>query len=123
MLELFCLFIFSEKEYVGEVELSFACFLVGLSLDSLEAWKRFVILACRCQSAVMQRPTFYTSLLNTLHTQLQHIPEDFLVDIVESENAVYMSLRDIFRTTLTSEGVDRRLKKIAQNFSQKLSEK
>jgi A1 cistron-splicing factor AAR2 len=108
---------------VGELQFAFVCFLVGQSLEAFEHWKQLVRLLCSCEDAVTRRREVYDEFLSALEAQLAEIPEDFLVDIVASNNIVYHSLRSLFRTLQLSETADDRLKSKAKRFQERLTVK
>ncbi|XP_075230621.1 protein AAR2 homolog [Lycorma delicatula] len=113
----------SPSDIIGELQFAFICFLVGLSLESFEHWKQLVSLFCSCDLAVKRRASLYQQFFEALEVQLEEVPEDFLVDIVSSNNIIYQSLRDLFRTIQESDRVDGRLQSKAERFKEKLSEK
>jgi len=108
---------------IGELQFSFICFLVGQSLESLEHWKSLIVLLCKCQSAVIRHRELYFKFLSCIETQLEHIPEDFLVDIVSSNNAIYMGLRNLFMTIFTTDKIEPRLRCAAERFQERLTQK
>jgi len=116
-------FAFRPVDLVGELQFAFVCFLVGQSLEAFEHWKRLVGLLCSCDDAVSKRREVFDEFLSSLEAQLLEIPEDFLVDIVTSNNFVYHSLRSLFRTLQLSETVDDRLKSKARPFQERLTVK
>lgn len=110
-------------DLIGEVQFSFVCFLVGNSLEALDHWKMLVKLLCSCETAVSRRTQLYSHFIEALEAQLAEIPEDFLVDIVASNNVIYSSLRNLFRTMQTCEAVEGRLRSRADRFRNRLTEK
>lgn len=87
------IFFYRPVELLGELQFCFVCFLVGYCLEGLEQWQRLVRLLCHCHSAVCHRTQLYSQLLDVIDVQLAEVPQDFLVDIVASENVIYRSLR------------------------------
>lgn len=116
-----CFFGSRPVDIVGELQFAFVCFLIGQSLEAFEHWKQLVRLLCSCDDAVSRRREVYDEFLSALEAQLVEIPEDFLVDIVASNNFVYHSLHTLFRTLHLSETVDDRLKSKAQRFQERLT--
>ncbi|PNF34112.1 AAR2-like protein [Cryptotermes secundus] len=108
-------------DIVGELQFAFVCFLIGQSLEAFEHWKQLVKLLCSCDDAVSKRREVYDEFLSALGAQLVEIQEDFLVDIVASNNFVYRSLLTLFRTLHLSETVDGRLKSKAKRFQERLT--
>lgn len=110
-------------DLIGELQFTFVCFLVGYSLEALDHWKMLVKLLCSCETAVSHRTQLYSQFIEALEVQLAEIPEDFLVDIVASNNVIYRSLRDLFRTMQTCASVEGRLRSRADRFRNRLTEK
>ncbi|KAL1132604.1 hypothetical protein AAG570_010556 [Ranatra chinensis] len=110
-----------QSDILAEIQFSFLCFLVGLSLEAFEHWKRLIILMCSCVSALQKRRELYQQFLQVLETHLSHIPEDFLVDIVASENVVYTALRDLFRNMSDGDEVEGRLRCDAERLRHRLT--
>uniref|UniRef100_A0A0A9Y7M7 Protein AAR2 homolog n=1 Tax=Lygus hesperus TaxID=30085 RepID=A0A0A9Y7M7_LYGHE len=108
---------------VGELQFTFICFFLGHSLEALEAWRSMVQLFCKCQNALVKRKDVYLQFLRALESQLNHIPEDFLVDIVASNNVIYTSLRELFQSVSEINEVDGRFKCLAERMQHRLTEK
>nr|CAD7203068.1 unnamed protein product [Timema douglasi] len=111
----------SASDLIGELQFAFVCFLVGHSLEAFEHWKKLVGTLCSCDSAVSKHRELFYDTLTTLETQLEEIPEDFLVDIVTSNNFIYHSLRELFRTLQESDALDHRLKLRAKRLAENLT--
>lgn len=111
------------EDLVGELQFAFVCFVIGWSLESFEQWTQLVSLLCSCELAVEKRHAFYSRFLDVLETQLEEVPEDFLVDIVDSNNVIYRSLKDLFRTINSSDRIDGRLQSKAERFRGRLTHK
>ncbi|XP_022184665.2 protein AAR2 homolog [Nilaparvata lugens] len=111
------------EDLIGELQFSFVCFVIGWSLESFEQWRQLVSLLCSCEAAVERRHTLYARFLEALEAQLDEVPEDFLVDIVASNNVVYRSLKDLFRTINSSDKIDGRLQSKAERFRGRLTQK
>nr|CAD7397946.1 unnamed protein product [Timema cristinae] len=109
------------SDLIGELQFAFVCFLVGHSLEAFEHWKKLVGTLCSCDSAVSKHRELFYDTLTTLETQLEEIPEDFLVDIVTSNNFIYHSLRELFRTLQESDTLDHRLKLRAKRLAENLT--
>ena len=91
----------NSEEFIGEVQFSFVCFLLGQSFESFEQWKSLLILALGCESAVYdpKRTSFWLDFLQSLRCQLIEAPEDFFIDVVEGNNFLHHSLCDFFEIT------------------------
>lgn len=112
----------SVSDILGELQFSFISFLIGHSLEAFEHWKKLVGIFCSCDEAITKHIDIFSEFLTVLNYQLHEIPEDFLVDIVASNNFVYKSLRTLFRT-LQSNDFSGRLKTKAKRFQEILTEK
>ena len=110
-------------EIVGEIQLSFVCFLTGQSLDAFEHWKKLVELICGADDAIALRQAVYFEFLRTLENQLTHVPQDFLCDIVANNNFVYHSLRKLFGNIELNPEIDGRLKSEAERMRDRLTAK
>lgn len=110
-------------ELIGECQLAFVCFLAGQSLDAFEHWKKLVALICGADAAIAPRRSIYIEFLRTLETQLTHVPEDFLCDIVANNNFVYHSLRKLFANIEANAEIDGRLKSEASRMQDRLTVK
>lgn len=56
-----------------------------------------------CKDAIVQGQSLFVKFLLAVRHQLETIPEDFLVDIVENNNVIYNGLKELFRTLETSD--------------------
>ncbi|XP_017753595.1 PREDICTED: protein AAR2 homolog [Eufriesea mexicana] len=110
-------------EIIGEVQLAFACFLVGQSFDAFEHWKKLVSLICGADCAISQHRTIYVEFMKVLEIQLMHVPEDILCDIVANNNFIYQNLRKLFANIEINPKLDERLKSCTRRFSKRLSTK
>ncbi|XP_015119378.1 protein AAR2 homolog [Diachasma alloeum] len=110
-------------EIIGELQLSFVCFLVGQSWDAFEHWKKLISLICRADKTIPERRAIYVEFLRTLEIQLTHVPEDLLCDIVSSNNFVYHHLRILFSNIESNPEVDGRLKSEAVRARNRLTSK
>lgn len=82
---------------LAELQFSYICFLLGLSYESFERWKKLFQLFCMSKDAVAQDQTLFAKFLLAVRHQLDTVPEDFLVDIVENNNVIYNGLKEFFR--------------------------
>jgi len=55
------------------------------------------------KEAIARDQTIFTKFLLAVRYQLETVPEDFLVDIVENNNVIYNGLKEFFRTLETSD--------------------
>ncbi|CAL7952286.1 unnamed protein product [Xylocopa violacea] len=110
-------------EIIGEMQLAFVCFLVGQSLDAFEHWKKLVSLICGADYAISQRHSIYIEFMKALETQLMHVPEDVLCDIVANNNFIYQNLRKLFANIELNSKLDGRLKSYTTRFSERLTTK
>ncbi|KAK7869800.1 hypothetical protein R5R35_008325 [Gryllus longicercus] len=113
----------SPMDLLGELQFAFVCFLVGHSLEAFEHWKKLIRLLCSCDRVVPKLRELYSEFVAILDIQLLEIPEDFLVDIVSSNNFVYSSLRNLFLNLQINDCVDGRLKSKVTRFKDRLTER
>ncbi|XP_001603971.1 protein AAR2 homolog isoform X2 [Nasonia vitripennis] len=110
-------------EIIGELQLSFVCFLAGQSLEAFEHWKGLVSLICKADSLIPSQRAVFSEFLNVLEIQLSHVPEEVLCDIVASNNFVYHNLRKLFANIESNTNVDDRLKSLAIRVRDRLTKK
>lgn len=113
----------NEMDLLGELQFLFICFLVGQSLEAMESWKTLFRTLCKVRSGLVRRRGLYSAFLKVLETQLIFIPEDFLVDIVASNNVIYSSLRELFRSMKEESVVEPRLRCEAEHLKERLTHK
>lgn len=88
---------FSKIDLLAELQFSYICFLLGLSYESFERWKKLFQLFCMSKDAIALDQSFFAKFFLAIRHQLETIPEDFLVDIVENNNVIYNGLKELFR--------------------------
>ncbi|XP_071571650.1 protein AAR2 homolog [Temnothorax nylanderi] len=110
-------------EIIGEMQLTFVCFLAGQSLDAFEQWKKLVSLICGADNAIPQYRSIYMEFLQALEVELSYVPEEVLCDIVASNNFVYHSLCKLFGNIESNSEVDGRLKSYAKRLQGRLTAK
>ncbi|XP_011872742.1 PREDICTED: protein AAR2 homolog [Vollenhovia emeryi] len=110
-------------EIIGEMQLTFVCFLAGQSLDAFEQWKKLILLICGADNAIPQYRSIYMEFLQALEVELSYVPEDVLCDIVASNNFVYRNLCELFGNIESNSEVDGRLKSYAKRLQGRLTAK
>ena len=98
------------NEVLAEIQFAFLCFLVGMNHDSFEQWKRLVNMICMCDAKMVEQPDMFSKFLNVLYFQMQHVPTDFFVDIVSSNNFLCGSLNTLFTNGRNNTDVSQQLK-------------
>lgn len=99
-------FFFSKIDLLAELQFSYVCFLLGLSYESFERWKKLFQLFCMSKEAISQDQNCFVQFFIAIRFQLETIPEEgFLVDIVENNNVIYSGLKELFRTLETCDFV------------------
>lgn len=93
----------SENFVLGELQFAFVTFLFCHVYESFEQWKRLLRLFCHCRRLPKQNPQLFVKLISTLHFQMQHVQPDLFVDIVDSENFLYQTLREFFENLASAE--------------------
>ncbi|XP_063855894.1 protein AAR2 homolog isoform X1 [Scylla paramamosain] len=81
---------------VAELQVAFVSFLVAQVWDGWEQWRCLVGQLCRAEEVLLEEPQLYVKLLSVLHYQVNEIPEDLFVDIVESNNFLASALTTLF---------------------------
>ncbi|XP_076055430.1 protein AAR2 homolog isoform X2 [Oratosquilla oratoria] len=71
---------------LAEIQYSFINFLIGQVWEGWEQWRKLLDVCCRAEEALMQYPDFYLKLISIIHFQIQEVPEDLFMDIVEKNN-------------------------------------
>lgn len=84
------------ESLLAELQLAFVSFLVGQVWSGWEHWRRLVGELCRAEEMLVETPELYSKLLSALHYQVNEIPEDLFVDIVESNNFFASALSNLF---------------------------
>jgi len=110
-------------EIIGEMQLTFVCFLAGQSFDAFEHWKKLIILICGADNVIPQYRFIYMEFLQALELELSYVPEDVLCDIVASNNFVYRNLCKLFGNIESNSEVDGRLKSYARRLQGRLTAK
>ncbi|KYM94481.1 Uncharacterized protein C20orf4 like protein [Cyphomyrmex costatus] len=110
-------------EIVGEMQLTFICFLAGQSLDAFEQWKKLVSLICGADDVIPQYRSIYMEFLQALEVELSYVPEEVLCDIVASNNFIYHNLCNLFGNIESNSEVDGRLKSYAKRLQGRLTTK
>lgn len=108
---------------LGEVQLSFICFLIGQNYDSFEHWKSLVTLICNSDSLILEKPKLFDIFLMVLHFQVQQIPSDFFVDILSANNFLVSVLHVLFTNVQSSQNVNEDLMLRCDNFQKYLTSK
>lgn len=91
-------YVYSKIDLLAELQFSYICFLLGLSYESFERWKKLFQLFCMSKDAIAQDQALFAKFFLAVRYQLETIPEDFLVDIVENNNVIYNGIKELFRT-------------------------
>jgi len=110
-------------EIIGEMQLSFVCFLVGQSLDAFEQWKKLVTLICGVDNAIPQYHIIYMKFLQSLEVQLSYVSEELLCDIVANNNFIYCNLCILFGNIELNSKIEGRLKSYARRLQERLTAK
>ena len=98
------------NEVLAEIQFAFLCFLVGMNHDSFEQWKKLVTMICLCDAGMVEQPDMFSKFLNVLFYQMQHVPTDFFVDIVSSNNFLCNSLNTLFTNGRNNADISEQLK-------------
>eukprot|EP01130_Rhizamoeba_saxonica_P018385 TRINITY_DN9176_c0_g1_i1.p1 TRINITY_DN9176_c0_g1~~TRINITY_DN9176_c0_g1_i1.p1 ORF type:complete len:367 (+),score=68.09 TRINITY_DN9176_c0_g1_i1:39-1139(+) len=83
-----------EMRVLAELQFSFVCFLVGLSFESFEQWRKVVEMLCKCDDAIAIYPKLFSRFCDILLHQIAEVDDDFFDDIVTGDNFLLQSLKD-----------------------------
>ena len=86
----------SERDLLGEIQLSFVAFLVGQDYEGFEAWKGLTVLLTSCVEAIHTHHVLFEHWVGILSIELNSLPKDFFVDAISGENFLYPSLIRFF---------------------------
>ena len=110
------------NDILCEIQFAFVCFLIGHVYEAFEQWKSLINLLCCSEEACVKYPDLFSGLLSMLHYQIEEIPSDFFVDIVERENFLVVVLRSLFEN-LSQPGIHNALHTKALRFQKHLEKK
>lgn len=105
---------------LGELQYSFATFLIGHEYDGFEQWKALIGLLCSCDRAMTERSALFVAFTELLHAQLLMVPEDFFIDPLSERNFLTVALKSFFELVQDSDtppqlaAAAKRLKKLAE---------
>lgn len=112
------------ESLLAELQFAFVCFLVGQVWDGWEQWRQLLSSLCSAEELLLQHPQLYLKLLSVIHFQVQEVPEDLFVDIVESDNFLAAALKTLFANVSdNSSNLPVSLVSKAQRFKHHLSNK
>jgi len=111
------------SEVLAEIQFAFLCFLVGMNHDSFEQWKRLVNMICMCDVGMVEHPDMFNKFLNILYFQMQHVPTDFFVDIVSSDNFLCSSLNTLFTNGRNNADIREPLKRKLMRFESNVTKR
>ena len=109
-------------DILGEIQMTFTCFLLGQVYDGFEQWKRLVHLLCSCEDVIGSHQDLYGQFISILHYQIREIPEDFFVDIVTRNNFLVSALRNFF-VNMNESKAETQLKDKGMKFKENLEKR
>jgi A1 cistron-splicing factor AAR2 len=74
------------KMLLGELSFAFVCFMFGQQYAGFEQWKSLLIILCGCQDALTSHFQCFSELFQLVNEFLQHLPNDFFIDILSKNN-------------------------------------
>eukprot|EP00915_Cephaloidophora_sp_WS-2016_P007729 GHVH01010640.1.p1 GENE.GHVH01010640.1~~GHVH01010640.1.p1 ORF type:complete len:497 (-),score=79.19 GHVH01010640.1:39-1529(-) len=83
-------------EWLGELQIAFLSFLIGLNFDSFAQWRNLLELVVQSPRAMTRHVPFYKAFLRCLYTQLDACPSDFFIDELSRNNFVAKCLVSIY---------------------------
>lgn len=78
----------------GEIQFAYITFILGQVMIGFDHWKQLLRIICHVESP---SDSFLASLSSILYFQMKTMPEDFMVDIVSSNNVVLQCLNRLFK--------------------------
>ncbi|XP_061397585.1 protein AAR2 homolog [Musca vetustissima] len=81
------------QDLIEEIQLSFAFFLVGYSIESLEFWRKVLTILANSEDSVTKYRLLYMKYAEVLALQLPHLPEE-LMEATE-HNSIYKDIRSL----------------------------
>lgn len=108
------------EDILGELQLSFVCFLVGHVYDAFEQWQKLISLLCKSDLALELYGELYLTFIVVVHFQLKEIPKDFFVDIVSNNNFLTSTFQ-IFFSNLENSQADQALRSRGKKFKDSLT--
>ncbi|RWS30706.1 protein AAR2-like protein [Leptotrombidium deliense] len=114
----------SDTNYVlGELQFAFIAFVVGQVFDAFERWKLLLRTFCTSDAAIGKYANMYKNLIRVLYFQLQEVPTDLFVDIVEKDNFLTVNLYDFFSNVQSNESIDHTLRTRVDRFKRYVTNK
>nr|CAG4647292.1 EOG090X0AVR [Megafenestra aurita] len=110
-------------QLLGELQISFLCFLVGQVYQAFEQWKNLLRVFCFADEIILKESSVYMELIGDLYFQIKEVPSDMFVDIVSCENFLTQSLRVLFENVLGNESMNVNLRKRTLKLKQYVTEK
>ncbi|CAK8683735.1 protein AAR2 homolog [Clavelina lepadiformis] len=110
------------NEFLGELQFTFICFILGQVFDAFEHWKEMVRLISFCETSLQDHLSLFSSLVGVLYHQINEIPQDFFVDIVTANNFLVGTLTTLF-SSIEFSCFDEDLQKRAKQFRKYLTKK
>ena len=98
----------NERDIVGELQVSFILFLLGLNYDAFVQWRKLVELLLGCQEeGVRHHPEVFVAASSALGFQVKQMPDEFLFDAGISDDDVphRRNERNVFILPLISQFV------------------
>ncbi|XP_026477981.1 protein AAR2 homolog [Ctenocephalides felis] len=110
-------------DVIGELQFSFVIFLIGHSVEGFHHWKKLLNILCTSELALKLHTSMYLQFLKTLHTHILQVPNEFLIDIVDGNNFLYVKSRQLFKNIYSS-GLTvliKRVDKMMEDFTEKFT--
>ncbi|XP_020812893.1 protein AAR2 homolog [Drosophila serrata] len=107
----------SDDGLIEELQLAYAFFLVGYSVESLAHWRKLLGLLSHSETAVNRHKLTYMKYSEVLAHQLPHLPEELMVP--GPHNSVYKDVRELL-VNLHSGGLSVSAERLTKRLEQKL---
>lgn len=108
----------SYQDLLGEIQFSFALYVIGNSNKALIHWRRILAILSNSESAITKYNSFYKQFLRILQCQLPILPSK-LMESTE-DNMVYQDVRQLVKNC-SLDNMDDEVEEAMKNFEEELS--
>lgn len=91
-------------------------------MEAFQQWEELIGLICSCDDAIIRHRIIYDHFIDIFEVEIEEIPGEFFWDIVSKDCYIYVKLKNLFRSILSSK-TDGRLKAKVTRFKHAISEK
>lgn len=113
----------NSDSFLAEMQFAFVCFLIGHVYEAFAHWKDMMTLICASNQALEKYDSLFLNFIRVLHFQVQEVPADLFVDIVNCSNFLLVSLRNFFFNLENNTSVSPDLRRRGLRFRASLEKK